>query len=198
MTDSELNQILKSARLPERPAPFWEACPRQVIRRLRQAPGPERHEPRRQFSLALWGIGFATACLAIGFAFGFWHGRRNHAEDGLLAEDGKLVREVAALFPNRVRAIISDNTGVRLVLSDLPDVPASAPLFLKICRGKKCQSIITFSGQEIQVAGQEFEVLADARGNVFLVGHQGVWTTAEPNRRLSGLKIEGQALRAVL
>ena len=49
---------------------------------------------------------------------------------------------------------------MRLVLSEQADVPVSAPLFLKVCDGKNCQRIITFSGQ--------------GRGSVFLGG------TAQP------------------
>jgi hypothetical protein len=198
MNDSELNQTLRSARVPEPPADQWDRFPQRVVQRLRREitkPAP-RVRPRR--ALLLWGIGFATACLVIGFGFGFWRGRHVPADDGSLAESSKLIREVATLFPNRVRAIISDRSGVRLVLSDRPDVPVSTPLFVKVCQGTKCQTIITFSGQEIQVANENVEVLADARGNVLLVGDRLVWSSAESTRTVANLKIAAKPLDAVL
>lgn len=145
-----------------------------------------------------WGFGLATACLVVGFWFGFLRGHRSELDPGSLAESAQLIREMASLFPNRVRAIVTDDSGVRLVLSDQANVPVSTPLLIKVCQGRTCQSITTFSGQEIQVAGHDFEVLTDARGNVLLVSDGVIWTSAEPGRRLSSLKIEARTLGAVL
>jgi hypothetical protein len=198
MNDSELKHTLKSARVPERPADYWDQFPRHVVQQLRQEitkPAPREH-PR--WTLAMWGMGFATACLVIGFGFGLWRGRHASADNGSLAESSKLIREVAALFPNRVRAIITDSSGVRLMLSDRPDVPASTPLLVRVCEGTKCQTIITFSGQEIQVANENVEVLADARNNVLLVGDHLVWSSAAATRTVANLKIEAKALGLVL
>lgn len=196
MTD--LNQSLKSARVPERPAQFWEQFPGAVVRRLRQGSVLAAPKRTRKPPLLIWATGFATACLVIGFGIGVWHGRRQVSEVSSLAESARLIHEVAALFPHRVRAIISDDSGVRLVLSDQPDVPDSTPLWVRICRGKKCQTIVTFSGQEIQLADLSFEVLADAKDNVLLVCQKTVWSSSEPARPLASLKIRAKALEAAL
>lgn len=198
MSDPELNETLKSARVPEPPVDYWEQFPQQVVRRLRQESDTRVRRERRLRFLPLGGIGFATACLMVGFGFGFWHGRHQTSGHSSLAESAKLIREVAALFPNRVRAIISDGSAVRLVLSDQPDVPVSTPLFVKVCQGKKCQTIITFSGQEIQVANERVEVLTDARGNVLLVGDHLIWSSVAATRPVADLKIEAKALDVVL
>ncbi len=108
--------------------------------------------------------------------------------------DIKVIRETLALFPNRVRAIVQDEHGLHLVLSDTDDVPASPPLYVSICDGKKCSSFVTFSGQEIQIAGQKVTVLADARGGIILTGNQFVWSNAERTHAGDHLKIEAKNL----
>jgi hypothetical protein len=198
MKDSDLNHVLKSARAPERAPEYWEQFPSAVVRRLRQGSFPAPPNCARKRPVLIWASGFATACLVLGFGIGVWHGRRQASEVRSLAESAKLIHEVAALFPQRVRAIVSDDSGVRLVLSDQPDVPASTPLWVKICQGRKCQTIVTFSGQTIQLADQSFEVLTDARDNVLLVGPQTVWSSSDPARPLASLKIEAKALEATL
>ena len=108
--------------------------------------------------------------------------------------DIKVIRETLALFPNRVRAIVQDEHGLHLVLSDTDDVPPSPPLYVSICDGKKCSSLVTFSGQEIQIAGQNVMVLSDARGGIILTGNQFVWSNAERTHAGDHLKIEAKNL----
>src|SRR4051794_9785501 len=68
MKDSELNDILKSVRVPERPSEYWQEFPAQVTRELRRnatGHGQTSSLHRRSF---LWpafgvGIGVAVACL---------------------------------------------------------------------------------------------------------------------------------------
>ncbi|HYT60150.1 MAG TPA: hypothetical protein VEL06_08255 [Haliangiales bacterium] len=196
MTD--LNQFLKSARVPERPPQYWEQFPDAVVRRLRQGSVLAAPKRPRKPPLLIWATGFATACLVIGFGMGVWQGHRQVSEVRSLAESARLIHEVAALFPHRVRAIISDDSGVRLVLSDQPDVPYSTPLWVRLCQGKRCQTIVTFSGQEIRLADQSFEVLADARDNVLLVGKKTVWSSADPARPVARLKIRAKALEVAM
>ncbi len=105
-----------------------------------------------------------------------------------------MIRETLALFPNRVRAIVQDERGLNLVLSDTDDVPASPPLYVRICDGKKCSSLVTFSGQEIQIAGQKFTVLSDSHGSIILTGSQFVWSDTERAYAGNHLKIEAKNL----
>ncbi len=198
MNDSDLNEFLKSARAPERAPEYWDQFPNTVVRRLSQGSVLAAPTPARKPPLLIWATAFATACLVIGFGTGVWHGRRQASEASSLAESARLIREVAALFPQRVRAVISDDAGVRLVLSEQPDVPDSTPLWLRICQGRICQTIVTFSGQEIQLADQSFEVLADAEGHVLLVGRRTVWSSSDPARPWASLKITAKALETVL
>jgi len=53
---------------------------------------------------------------------------------------------------------------------------------------------VTFSGQEIQVAGQEITVLSDASGGIILEGNQFVWSSTSRIYASSNLKIEAKPL----
>jgi hypothetical protein len=131
--------------------------------------------------------------MAVCLVIGFLAGHRRGAVEANLLQDKKVIEEMLALFPNRVRAVVQDQNGLRLVLSDNDDVPASAPLWLKICDGSNCSAAVTFSGQEIQVGGRKVTVLAGARGGVLLVGNNFVWSSdsAGPTQ---GLKISAKVL----
>ena len=108
--------------------------------------------------------------------------------------NAKLVRETLAMFPNQVRAIVEDSHGLHLVLSDNGAVPSSPPLYIHVCDGKNCSSVVTFSGQEIQVAGQKMTVLANTQGGVILMGNDFVWSSDEKNKSDEGLEIEAKNL----
>jgi hypothetical protein len=199
MNDSEFNQVLKSARVPEPSPEYWRGFPKTVLRRLRQeGDRGGGTEPRRRPALPLWGLGLATTCLVLGFALGLWRRRPPLPGNVMTAQNLTLLREVTALFPNSVRAIVADEAGVRLVLSDRPDVPVSNPLLIRVCRGDKCQSVITFSGQTVELAGVPLEVLADAQGHVLLVGERQVWSSAKPGRLFTDGKVEARVLQTVL
>lgn len=197
MKKPELYSILKKASLPEIPEESLALFPRRIVVRLKRGDLPPR--PARRFRPRLaWAFGLA-ACVIIAFAIGHWGGRtetKTGPESDSLASV-KLIRETMALFPNRVRAIVQDEHGLNLVLSDHADVPASAPLYVRICDGKHCSSLVTFSGQEIQVAGQKITVLADTRGGIILTGNQFVWSNTERIYAGNHLKIEAKNLGAV-
>jgi hypothetical protein len=190
MNNSELEKLLKSARAPEWTDEYWDDFPRRV--RARIAAGAHTGLPANGASRVpwlTWGLGLATACLMIGFAVGHWQGRRA-ADSFALLQNGKTLREILTLFPNRVRAIEQDEHGMQLVLSDHPDVPASTPLWIKICDGQHCRAVVTFSGQNLRIAKEQVEVLLDARGQVLLVGDRFVWSSSDPVRAPDALRIQ--------
>jgi hypothetical protein len=85
-----------------------------------------------------------------------------------------------------------------LILSDSNNVPASAPLYVRVCDGKQCASVVTFSGQEIQIAGQRMMVLSDARGGIILAGNQFVWSSDGKVYDGKNLSIEAKSLLTTL
>lgn len=135
-------------------------------------------------------------CVLLAFAAGHWHGRRQaeSAQSQDILANVKLVRETLATFPNQVRAIVNDNNGLHVVLADNNDVPSSPPLYVQVCDGKSCLSLVTFSGQEVQVAGQKMTVLADTQGGIILIGNDFVWSSDQKINPGNHLKIEAKTL----
>ena len=197
MTDFDLEKKLQAARVPTRDEDYWESFPRLVSAKLRttstQRPIVERHWLPR----LAWGGSIAFACLVIGFAIGHWHDRMEKNDPYALLQNGKMLHEVLTLFPNRVRAIVQDKNGVQLVLSNQPDVPTSTPIYVHICDGRQCSSLVTFSGQEVQVACQPVTVLSDAQGGIILTGNKFVWSNTERTYAGEHLKIEARNLGPV-
>ena len=193
MNNSQLTKLLKSVPAPERSPEFWEQLPGRISAKVywremrRTGPDAALRHPQR----VAWGISLATVCLLVGFAFVQWRGTEK-ANEWLRNE--RLIREVLGMFPNQIQAIVQDESGLRLVLADEPNVPESTPLWVKICEVGHCRSIVTFSGQTLQIAGQRVEVLADARGDVMLVGDHFFWSAgnAAPKNQL---RIDARQLR---
>lgn len=194
MNKLEFESILKRAQLPEIPEESLEMFPRQIVTRIRRNE-PSVHLTRRVLPRLAWSFGLAV-CILIAFAIGHWSGQMESKaikETDSLASL-KLIRETLAMFPNRVRAIVQNEQGLNLVLSENADVPVSTPLYVRICDGKHCTSFVTFSGQEIQVAGQKVTVLADAQGGIILTGNQFVWSNTERIYAGNHLKIDAKTL----
>jgi hypothetical protein len=194
MKPPELESILKKARLPEIPGESLEMFPRRIVARLKCNDVPN-HAARKFSPQLAWAFGL-MACIVIAFAIGHW--RKPMEPAAIAANDSmmniKLIRETLALFPNQVRAIVEDEHGMNLVLSDNNDVPASPPLYVRICDGQHCSSFVTFSGQEIQAAGQKITVLSDTHGGIILTGNQFVWSDTERTYAGDHLKIEAKNL----
>jgi hypothetical protein len=194
MNRPELEAILKKARLPEIPEESLEMFPRRMVAGIKRSYPPD--PAARRFSpMPAWAFGLA-ACVTIAIAIAHWHkplGPETLAENDSIANP-KLIGEILAMFPNRVRAIVQDERGLNLVLSDNEDVPVSTPIYVRICDGRSGSSLVTFSGQEIQIAGQKVTVLSDAHGGIILTGKQFVWSNTERIGPGSNLKIEARNL----
>jgi len=143
------------------------------------------HRPGLAWALA------TAACVLVVFGIGYWHGRAG-ATDPLL--NVNLVRETLAMFPNQVRAMVQDEHGIKLILAEHGDVPVSAPLYIRIDDGRHCESFLTFSGQDIVVAGQTVTVLADTHGGVILAGDHFLWSGAKQAHSTGHWKIEAKNL----
>jgi len=137
-----------------------------------------------------WALATA-ACVLAAFGIGYWHGRAG-ATDPLL--NVNLVRETLAMFPNQVRAIVQDEHGMKLILAEHGDVPVSAPLYIRVCDGQHCESFLTFSGQDIMVAGQTVTVLADTHGGVILAGDHFLWSETQQAQTTGHWKVEAKNL----
>jgi hypothetical protein len=187
--DSDLDSLLRTLRVPERPAEYWERFPKQVRGRI--FTGLRAETPISDDRARLWLWGAATAFTALILCVGFWaRNRMVTAEPNYT----KLYREIESMFPNQVRAIVMENGAVKLDLSEKPDVPSSLPLRVDICQNQQCRTYITFSGQRIRVDTESWDVLTDGDGHVLVVGRNLAWTSAEPNRRSGAYHIDAAPL----
>lgn len=194
MNRTELESILKRARLPEIPGESLEMFPRRIVGSLKCDRSSVR-SPRHFSPHLAWAFGL-MACIIIAFAAGHWAGRKQAGTT--LAPDAltslKLIHETLAMFPNRVRAIVQNEHGLNLVLSDKPDVPDSTPIYVRIQDGGRCSSLVTFSGQELQIAGQKVTVLSQTDGGIILEGSNFFWSDGKPLYAKRNLKIEAKNL----
>lgn len=105
-----------------------------------------------------------------------------------------ILREFSALYPNQVKAIIHDSRGIQLSLSDKPDVISGKAFVFTVCKSRICEEIITFSGQNIEVAGHQVKVRTAAGGRVILAGEKFLWSSDFKGNPEPGIHIESRRL----
>ena len=186
--DKNLDELLKRLQMPERSAGYWEAFPKRVTRQIGEGSRSAGTVPLRH--AWAWRFAVVMACLVLVLGIGLWLRTRRPTEPNY----AKLYREIEAMFPNQVRAIAVEQNGVRLDLADKPNVPTSSPLLVNICRERQCRAFITFSGQQIRVNGEHWDVLSDGQGEVFVVGKRSVWSSEDPKQQVGAYRINVQPL----
>ena len=212
MKNVELDEVLKRATAPEREAGYWERLPGQVTAEIaRRSQASPVHAGTNASPAWDWASAFrllvtkpalaagvAVICLWVSLFLGLWRTQRSLRDDPQLAKVRKCFHEIEALFPNQIQAIVFDQRGTQLVLAREPNVPASPPLYLKICGPKGCQRFVTFSGQQIGLNGDVFDVLANGRGDVLVVGRRSVWSSSRAGASSGGYQMEAMALESTL
>ena len=193
MTNPELNEILKAAQVPARPSEYWDQFPKQVMTQCQlRDRWPEAGKSRQLFELDQWAdvlairvvrhlagavVYLALICAGLVLVLRWIPESHRRSDGAQFTQARTYFHEVEALFPNQLQTIVFDENGPRLLLSERPDVPGSLPLYVKICGAIGCHRFVTFSGQRISFAGQEFEVLLTAQGEVLLIGEKSGWST---------------------
>jgi hypothetical protein len=195
MKSRELERYLKSNSPPDRDETYWQDFPEMVLRRIRTEDRPAAERPQRRPATAWFRLGArfavvagAAAVLAF-FLAPRWRNpaRPNEPLQGLRT----CYQEVAELFPRQFEAVVFSHDGVELQLSEAPNVPDSPPLYVRICSpASKCITVVTFSGQTVHAAGREFEILADGKGEIFLLAKEGVWTAGNEQVAANGWRVE--------
>jgi hypothetical protein len=155
----DLNNKLQSVKVPERSAGYWEAFPGRVVARLND-PAP--------VSAGHWRWALATACVLVVAAAMGWRFWPRAAAPGM--DYAKLAREIAKEFPGQLKAIMVDERGMRVELAEAPGVPVSSPVLVEVCRPQGCRRVITFSGQQININGEPWDVLVNGDGRVIVAG----------------------------
>ena len=173
--NEDLNKLLKSVHVPERSPGYWEHFPKRVTARLKDE-SPLAAGPTGYWRLTL---GWAVAGIACGLLLAVFF---LYPRPAAQPDYAKLYREISTMFPHQIRAIVADETGVRVVLADAPDLPAAAPLLVNVCAAQQCSHVITFSGQQIPIGAGSADVLTDGHGNIIVAGSRFVWSSADPAR----------------
>ena len=222
MNDSELNDLLRRARVPARTAEEWKELAGDTVRTLtstlagdikagRVAPrAPFRTQPHVSGargatrpalwpwrSVARWAFAGATACVLCVLALNRRHADRIEPHNDV-AEAQKLFSELNALFPNQLEGVVFDGSTPRLVLAEQTSQNKGTPLFVRLCGSHGCQRVITFSGQRVSLNGESCEVLVDARGHVIVTGERFVWSSGDASSSPGGYRIEAATLAGAL
>jgi hypothetical protein len=195
MKNSELDSVLRKARIPQPSNEFLAELPEQMARELNRSRMPTARSPRVGFPRLAWGLA-TIFCALIAFTLGHWRGRTEKDAESTkdILTNMKFVQETLATFPGQVRAIVEDQWGLDLILSDTNNIPPSAPLYVRVRNGNEWAAAVTFSGQEIQIAGQKLTVLSDAHGGIILVGNDFAWSSRGPAVENNDLKISAKDL----
>jgi hypothetical protein len=200
MKDADLNKLLRSVPPPERSPEDQAEFPQEVVRHLSRPVYPQAASEKPVPKFPVWALGFATACLMVGFMLGRFPDKPAVPPQAAAQppEYAKLFKEVASLFPDRLRGVVVRNGEMELILADQPELPASNPLLVEICQAGRCRTVITFSGQKLEVDGHFIEVLAGADDRVIVLADNRVWTSQNPKEVVDGFRINAQFLSAQL
>lgn len=200
MSDQELEKLLQAAAPPARSPEFWERFPGRITAKIKwQEQQPQAPETRNQrWDGWDWALGFGVVAVVLAITLLLQPRQNSVVAKNELALVQRCYRETEALFPNQVRAVVFEASGPRVVLSEQADVPPSPPLYLKICGPRGCQEIVTFSGQQIRVNGEDCDVLTDAAGGVILAGDHLIWSNHAPRANRGRYQIEACPLEVAL
>jgi hypothetical protein len=200
MKDSELNKLLRSVRPPERPPEEKAEFPQEVVRQLSRPVHQQTGNARKAPRFPLWAVGFATVCLTIGFIVGRMPEKAGPPPVAKVnpPDYAKLFKEVAILFPDRLRGVVVRGNELELILADQPERLATNPLLVEFCQNGRCRTVITFSGQKLEVDGHSIEVLTGTNDKVIVLADNRVWTSQNPKEVVDGFRINAQLLRAQL
>jgi hypothetical protein len=182
MNQHELDQLLRKVPVPERTEQYWEEFPEAITRRIKNednhGTSQQATVPARWVWKLAWKLRYpATAAVLLLLLLLPW---KRGATPDELQRLRLCYREVALLFPKQLEAVVLTAEGAQLQLSDRPNVPDSPPIFVRMCppqnkgASPRCTTAVSFSGQKIQLAGREFEILANGRGEIFLLAKEGV------------------------
>ena len=203
LKNDDLDNLLKHDPLPRRPDGYWDTFPGRVATRLQSSfsgSATGAKPIRRKFTTSLTlGFGLGLACLILTLKYGtFTHPESRQslkvADANQTKAYAKIMAEVGAMFPNRVRSVELEDDDIELNLADHADVATSPAIWVQICLGGRCKKFITFSGQQVGVDGHLYDVLVDSRGNIMLTGEKSIWSSGERIAAASGARISAHVL----
>jgi hypothetical protein len=119
MKNFDLESKIKSVRVPERDAAFWQALPQRVLARTQAAPKPPAPRAPLRYSLfTILNSQLALACLVLGFCL--WQSRMPQAISRVLRQDEREMRQAIAQFHGRLDLLLRDEHGLHNLVQDPP------------------------------------------------------------------------------
>jgi hypothetical protein len=117
MKPFDLESQIKSVRVPERDAEFWQSLPHRVLEKAQAAPHSPSPSASPPFSLfSFQNLKFLFAALLLGFFL--WHGRLPVTR--ALLKDGRQVRMALVQFHDGLNTLMRDEHGLQNLVQDPP------------------------------------------------------------------------------
>ncbi|MCU0778189.1 MAG: hypothetical protein MUF86_11050 [Akkermansiaceae bacterium] len=151
---------------------------------------------RRRFHARLWPTLAAAACFVL-----FIHllSRPTATPDSTNkapAEDkyALILREVSAVFPRQVQAIIADGGELRISLADYPVSNHKKAVVVELCEQNKCTAIITYVGQTVEIGAHRITVRTNEKGAIVIDDPEFHGTGDHQGHSLPGLHIKTRCI----
>lgn len=123
-----------------------------------------RHKLRQHF----WPILATAACVLLAITLFTKPGHTPNSGAAAPVEDkyALILREVTAVFPHQVQAIIADGGELRISLADHAISGKKQAVVVELCEAKQCTTVITYVGQTVVVGEHRITVHADEKGAI--------------------------------
>ena len=126
---------------------------------------------------------------------------RHHSAPENLADDRKILDQVAKLFPNQVDAVVQRNGKTDLSLTDSSTLGSDQPVVVVFQRGKESIRVLSYSGHHVCLdlgnVHSCFEILETPNGGVILESDKGAWLSAQ-HPVVDGYSVRAHVLEASL
>ena len=144
------------------PTPETDAA---VMREAHKTFAGMRHRP---FRIHFWPLLAAAACIALAVTLLTRPKAPTVAAIPAPTEDkyALILREVTAVFPEQVKAIIADGGELRIALADRPLDSHTQAVVVELCENQKCTTVITYVGQTVEVGGHIVTVRKDEKDTI--------------------------------
>ena len=136
-----------------------------ILATARETLAAIRHRRLRQ---RLWPVLAAAACVLFSLILFFKPHSTPDSYVAIPTEDkyALILREVSALFPQQIKAIVSDGADLQIALSDQPLTNSSQAVVIEICENNGCKTVITYIGQTIEIGKHRITIRTDEDGGI--------------------------------
>ena len=148
-----------------RPAPAVDAA---VLLMAKGRFAQIRNSRHRRMS---WMPASAAACVAAGLTWLIMYGLKP-AQPAIASDRdySVILKEVSALFPQQVNAIIANGPELEISLADEPVVGERRAVLLEFCYQNDVTVVITYIGSTVEVGSRRITVRTDTDGIILIEG----------------------------